>query len=576
MLPLRPPPLLLVALVSAVLAGCPGPGLPDPEPPPTELPEGLVLGEQVVCVDPTAGFERLTEDRAGRGVTLEVPEPPVHQCSSFRGGLIAQDLDGDGDVDLAFDRFDRFPALLENDGAGGLIEHPRDELLELSGGRHIMSIAAVDTTGDGLPELFLTGPNLLLQVENLGGFTFGPAQPIYDVPAYPWACFNSMAWGDADGDGDLDVFLPGLLGVPDATWMEADQEDGPWVLGSENLLLLNEEGTFTADATDLRLGSDLSLSFLAAFTDRDGDGDADLLVTSDRANLPWWPEGTFFDNLGPRPDGRPDLVEPTEDRGMPRNVSGMGMATVDFNDDGRIDYCMTDFARQLACFQSDGPDGYVEVGLSVGLAPALPGFPSSGNDADWVPWSLSMIDLDNDGFRDAAVAAGPTSGLGSIADSFQFADQPNAIWRGTGPASFQERTEEADFGDINADYGLVSADLDGDGYRELIVSSWEGPPKIYDNPCGADGWLEIELVGPPENTAGIGARVEARDGDWWHTEELQGVLGIGQEPSRFHLGVGDRDAIAELTIVWPDGTRIEAIDVPTRRVLTVTHPGTGD
>ncbi len=559
-------PVLLSAWLGLSLAavGCPSP---------SQLGPGFSLGDAVECGVPREGFDRLAESRVARGIDLDLPEPPPHQCSSFPGGLVAQDLDGDGDIDLAFARFDRFPALLENDGTGVFFAASRDDELGLSNQRHATSIAAVDTSGDHLPELFVTGPNLLLRARNLGGMQFGELEPLYDLPDYPWACFNSMSWGDADGDGDLDVFLPALFGVPDAEWWEADQEEGPWALGSENVLLLNDSGQFVAHGGALGPGSGPSLSFLSAFTDRDGDGDQDLLVTSDRSNLPWWPEGVFYRKAGWDKEGQPLFEIPGEDFLMPGSVSGMGMASADFNDDGLLDYCMTDFARRLACFQSEGSEGYLDISLTSGLAAALPGFPPAGSEeGDWVPWSMSMVDLDNDGRRDVAVAAGPTPGLGSVATSFQIQEQPNAIWQGVGPARFEERTAELGFGDTDADYGLVSADLDSDGYRELIVSSWSGQPKVYDNPCGSSAWLEVELVGPPGNTEGFGARLQARDGDWWHSEELHNLLGVGQEPSRFHLGLGSREVLEELEVLWPDGTRMSSRNIPTRRLLTVTHP----
>tara|TARA_Y100001968_G_scaffold283383_2_gene281985 strand:+ start:21 stop:1172 length:1152 start_codon:yes stop_codon:yes gene_type:complete len=380
-----------------------------------------------------------------------------------------------------------------------------------------------------------------------------------------------MAWGDADGDGDLDVFLPGLLGVPDADWWELDQ-DGPWVYGADDLMLLQDADGFVPYEVPAP-ASTASLAYLSVFTDRDGDSRSDLLITSDRSNLPWWPEGVFLSNQGNDQLGRPIFGLPAVGPNMPGNVSGMGLVTDDFGGDGFLDYCMSDFARTLACFESDGQGGYIDISLTTGLSPSLPGFPLPDDDgADWVPWSITLTDLDNDGLRDFATVAGPTPGFGSVATSVQVHEQPNAIWQGLAPGRFVERTEQLSFGDPNPDYGLVAADLSGDGYPELIVSPWSGTPKLYDNPCGAQAWLEVELVGPAGNSQGIGARLDARAGDWRHTEELHAVLGPAQAPSRFHLGLGDRDLLDQLVITWPDGQQMSATSIATRRLLRVVHP----
>jgi hypothetical protein len=491
--------------------------------------------------------------------------------------VVAQDLDGDGDIDLAFARPDRFPAVFENDGAGNFSDLGRADPLPHAPQRPAFVLAAIDLNDDGLPELLLAGPNYLLRAANLGGLVFGPFETLYDVPEYPWSCFSSMGWGDADGDGDLDVMLAGLFGVPHEGWSETANDEGPWAEGSHNVLLLADGDAFTPHSSDLGPAPSPSLSFLTTFTDRDGDGDQDLLIAADRALLPWWPGGSFYRNDGPGADGLPQLVEESGELMFPGDVSAMGLASFDFNEDGLLDYCMTDYARHIPCFLSDPSGGYVNLSLTTGLVPDLSGFPPAEELAgDWVPWSIAAVDLDNDGLRDFAVAAGPPPNFGSVGLTVAHPDHPNALWRGTGVAQFEDRSAASDFRSTQADYGLVSADFAGDGYRELVTAPWSGAPKLYDNPCGAEAWLEVELVGPAGNREGWGARLEASSGDWRHTEELHNLLGVGQSPSRFHLGLGAMSRVDSLRILWPDGRRTEIEGVPVRRMITAIHPSALD
>jgi hypothetical protein len=361
--------------------------------------------------------------------------------------------------------------------------------------------------------------------------------------------------------------------VPYEGWTEKEQDVGPWAEGSRNVLLLSGPEGFAPHESDLGPQPTPSLSFLTTFTDRDGDGDQDLLIASDRALLPWWPGGSFYRNDGNAPNGSPLLTEEAGDLMFPGEVSAMGLASFDFNQDGVLDYCLTDYARHIPCFMSSADGSYVDLSLTTGLVPDLSGFPPPESAAgDWVPWSLAAVDLDNDGWRDFAVAAGPPPNFGSVGNTVLHPDHPNALWRGTGTALFEDQSEAVGFRSIQADYGLVSADLSGDGYRELITAPWTGAPKLYDNPCGPDAWLEVELVGPPGNREGWGARIEARSGDWQHTEELYNLLGVGQAPSRFHLGLGSLSQVEEVSILWSDGTRTHIKQVPVRRVLTAFHP----
>jgi len=123
-----------------------------------------------------------------------------------------------------------------------------------------------------------------------------------------------------------------------------------------------------------------------------------------------------------------------------------------------------------------------------------------------------------------------------------------------------------------SNYGLVAADLDGDGYLDVLVTTNESTPKLWMNRCGADGWLEIELVGPAPNTEAWGARLEVVVDGRSEIQELQNVRGFAQGPSRFHVGTGEADLIERLTVTWPDGEQTERTDVPVRRGLVLRHP----
>ncbi len=522
-------------------------------------------GPAVSCASPTSGFDRFEEEAAARGLdpVLDYVDD-LRPCFEILGSVVSSDLDGDGDLDLLFHDRRGFPQLYANDGSGHFdsVAVGHDVLQRF--GRAVLSFSAVDLDGDGLPEVVAAGQDLVLSATNLGGLQFADWEVLWDDPVYPNSCINSMSWGDLDGDGDLDLLLTAIDPVPDADWRVsfATEESVP-IVGTPERLLFRDEGGWS-EPTLLHQGpdGDDGLSILSFFSDRDDDGDLDLYISSDRA-IPGNPPSAFLRNDG-GPD-RPGLVNDSAAIGADNRVSGMGLGSNDLNGDGWMDYCMTDVASHLQCMLSDGQGGYLQGGLALGLSiewaetpdPNQGGFPPP-----WSGWGLEMLDLDNDGRLDAAAVAGGAPGI----------EMQDAIWQGQEGGTFSERSAQTGFNDPASHFGLVADDFDGDGYRDLVTSGWIGEVRFWSNPCGAEAWVEIELIGPPGNPEGLGARVEVVAGDLRDVQEVHGLRSLSQSSSRVHVGLGGREAVDSLRVRWADGAVSEGADLGVRRQLTVTHP----
>jgi enediyne biosynthesis protein E4 len=594
-------PLASAAMLAAVAFSF---GACQDDPPPFNgVPStgGMLVGDEIRCVQPTSGFNRLSEEGAQRGLDLdiEIDEDPA-SCFVVPGSVVAQDLDGDGDDDLLLFRTQGFPYLFANDGAGYFEAMPEGANLLEDTGRRVSSHAAVDLDGDSLPEVFVVGPGFVGMFPNLGNLEFGPFEMVYRQEAYPFTCFNTMAFGDVDGDGDLDLALPGLDVLPEGgLGSGAEQPDS----GSYDLLFLNERGSFTL-SLELSPGETPGLSLLGAFTDRDSDGDLDLLVTTDRPIAPL-PPTAFYRNDGPDAQGTPILENDAPQIGVDIRFSAMGLAVSDLNGDGIIDYCMSD--DYIYCLVSDGMGGYVESGLAMGLVPDLESHPewdpenqqhNHGDDDDdgqggnggegrggggggegegemfcqWFGWSLELVDFDNDGYLDLPVVSGSTPPRDPSSPAYcDCSFQPDAIWQGNADGTFTERSTEVGFNQTEDHYGMAAADFNGDGARDLIVVPDEGRPKLWMNQCSAGAWIEVELRGPVSNAEGYGARVEVRVGDNTRIREMHSLRSVGQGPSRLHFGLGNVETIDEVRVIWPDGSLTYASKVPVRRTLTFLH-----
>jgi len=557
---------LVPLLILATLVGC----VPDDDDPfrrdERTLPDPhLVVGEEVTCADPTAGFDRFTDTAEARGIDL-VAEPylELRGCPPIPGSVAAQDLDGDGAVDLLFQDPDSFPIVYANDGSGGFQRVPQDVT---SPEELWVQFGALDLDGDGDSDVVLVKGGMLAVSWNEGGFAFGEPEVLWQDLDWPRPCIASLAWGDVDGDGDLDLVLPRLFNTQHEDWILPNSEVA---VGTYSLLLINHDGVFE-EAMVLDGYGQSGLSIMAVFTDRDHDGDQDILLASEFGPLPHIPPCSFWRNDGASDDGAPVLINDAPEVGADASISAMGLASADFNQDGLLDYCVSTVGPGPMCLYSFQGGPYVESGPVMGLESALLDLPE-GCGICWSMWSIVIEDFEGDGELDAAIVAGPPPDGGSVTSSELPLTQPDAIWQGDGSGGFVERTYDLGFNDTAWNFGMVSADLDRDGYRELIVQGFEGRPRILDNPCAEGTWIAVDLVGLPANREGFGARIEVHTADRSRVREVHGLHAVSQQPSELRFGLGQAGIVEELAVSWPDGARSTFADVPVNRLVTVHHP----
>ena len=529
-----------------MLCSCGGPGEPSPPP----LPPDFLLSSEQVCADPVSGIDRLNEEGDLRGL------PPLSATHEFaQSQVVAQDLDGDGDIDLIYpSSSDGRQEVHLNDGngyftSGGVL--PPTAFGPPSG-----TVGATDLDGDGRPDVLYSTSPMLWFYRNLGGGSFAAPVLLYDEDGsedqyrYP-----SFTLGDADGDGDLDIAA--LAHEPAGEAPPSDPEGTPQDFeGSRDVLLLVEDGV-VENTIELHPAGNGTLGLVGTFTDRDGDGDMDLLIPSDRdLNIAFWR------NDGPDASGIPQMVDDSAEIHANVLMDGMGVDSADLNADGLLDYCITDTGDPV-CLLSDGTGGYIESATAIGMVPAS----SPLDEISTIGWSLDLVDIDNDGNVEALQSSGPLfDGPGGTVQ------WPDLFWQGLDGGRFVDKTEEVGFGSLGPNFALASADFDADGYIDVVVTGPGGRPLLWMNSCGSASWLSIELFGPPSNQEGIGAQAHLTTSAGTQIREIATLRGMGQTPSRLHFGLGEHEHADVLRIEWPDGAVSEAEQVPGRRFIRVTHP----
>ena len=123
--------------------------------------------------------------------------------------------------------------------------------------------------------------------------------------------------------------------------------------------------------------------------------------------------------------------------------------------------------------------------------------------------------------------------------------------------------------------GAVYADLDNDGDLDLVVNTINEAAHVYENRANelADRrFLQVKLLGPEANPAGIGATLRLRyQGQQQYYEHY---LSRGYESSVdpvVHFGVGQVATLDSVEVRWPDGKVQVVPEVATNQRLTVAY-----
>lgn len=296
------------------------------------------------------------------------------------------------------------------------------------GGYASPGIAIGDVNGDGLADIFLTGgpvPNrLYLQQPTPDGsasLVFRDATDLLDDrDRNNWSA--GVTFVDIDGDRDLDIYVCNY--------------DAP------NQLFINErssDGSFRLVESAKAYGLDLiDASFIAAFSDYDGDGDLDVLV------------GAYqYVNPAGRP-AKPPVVQNGDQYsvfpefqkyyGIVRDSSGQQT----FTNVGRANYLLQSNAAQA----NGGPIRFTDVTRAAGI---------SG-----VGVCNSLLWWDFDGDRHPDIYVG---------NDFKVADQ---LYHNNGDGTFTEVIQHVFPHTTWFSMGSEAGDINNDGLLDLFVSDMAG------------------------------------------------------------------------------------------------------
>ncbi|MFY9976174.1 MAG: CRTAC1 family protein [Chromatiaceae bacterium] len=504
-------------------------------------------------------------------------------------GAAFLDYDRDGDQDLLLisstywegrqgDRPTPTQALYANDGQGRFSDVTEAAGLALT--FYSMGVAVGDYDGDGWDDLYLTSLNANHLLRNLGG-RFEDVTAGAGVAGDPDTWSTSAAFLDYDRDGDLDLFVVNYVRWSRTIDLAIDfrltglgRAYGAPVnfIGTQNRLYRNEgDGRFTdvsaaagIEVTDPVSGRPAGKGLGVVPLDYDGDGWTDLAVANDTVR------NFLYRNRG---DGTFEEVGVFEGIAYDRNgksSSSMGIDAAHYRNDPEVGIAVGKFANEMSSLfvTSEARTPFVDEGVIEGLGPAsrIP-----------LTFGVVFLDYDLDGRSDLLLANGHLEHeINKVQQSQTYAQPPQLFWNcgDACPGRFVPVTEGGDLTNPLVGRGIATADIDGDGDLDLLITqNGRRPALLRNDQQTGHHWLRIALEGQAPNPSAIGARVSLRSGDLTQVRELfpaRGYLSSLELPLTF--GLGPRDRVDSLVVHWPDGQEQTLAPDGIDRLLTLKQP----
>ena len=484
----------------------------------------------------------------------------------FGGGACVIDFNKDGFEDVYITGGMNDDMLYKNNGNGTFTNVFEKSGMLITKNFVTQGVTGADVNRDGLVDLFITtitrrdNPEIIPRAINLlflnnGNGTFRDATTAYGLDQL-FSFSTSASFGDFNADGWPDLYVgnyfneyKGKLSViNDNTVVEANQI-------AKGNLLVNEKGKKFRDVY-----SDYGLEyrgfgFGGIFTDFDNDADQDLFVNHD-FGYKRTPD-MLLENHFPREK----FTDVAKEKGMDLKINSMGTAVGDYNNDGLMDYYMTNIKFN-----------YFMVNQGAGK-PFVNKAPDLGMQFFAISWGANFADFDNDGDVDLFVANGDLNPNCVAMANFYFENMGG---------KFEDHARAIGLADYGISRGSVVFDYDSDGDLDLLVVNQEpviaGYPvpsvtKLFRNDSTRGNWIKIMLKGVDAESHGIGSKIEVEAGGRKMIREIDGGASsiFSQSSVIAHFGLGDAKKIDKITIYWTGGNKQTINNVSINQIITLTE-----
>jgi hypothetical protein len=439
-------------------------------------------------------------------------------------------------------------------------------------------VSVADFNNDGWPDIFVGnyGKNRLYRNNHDGTFTDIAEKA--GVALGNWS--TGSAWGDYDGDGNLDLYVSGYVhldrdnlpvsgtksvGYASCLYRGMTVNCGPRGLPGEPDHRFRNNGDETFTDVTAKAGvedKDKLFGLTAMFVSIAGNGRPDLAVGNDsEPNFLYINkgDGTFED------DGYISGFALNKDG---REIASMGIAAGDYENNGLLDFFITDFGDDYkVLYRNDGDASFTDVSYKAGVA-QIP--------IPFVGWGDGFIDYDNDGWLDLFMVNGHVyPEVDQHEWGTSFAERPLLFHSEGGKKfSYVPAVKGTGLAIVIPARGAAFGDLFNDGKTDVIINPIDGSPALLRN-VNPDHhhWVEIGLVGgakSPRDATCATVYLKA-NGMRMRQDVLASGSYISSNDRRLHFGLGDAKDAGAAEIHWPSGAK-ETVKIPAvDRIYTITE-----
>jgi enediyne biosynthesis protein E4 len=415
---------------------------------------------------------------------------------------------------------------------------------------YALGVTAADYDNDGYEDLYVTTlwKNILLRNNGDGTFT--------DVTAKAGVAGDSL-WSssaiffDADGDGDLDLFVGNYVYWTPETdlWCSLDEKTKGYCTPEAYtgippyFFRNNGDGTFTDESRKAGFVPAPGKTLGVAETDYNHDGCPDLYVANDtqpdqlyRNNC----DGTFTD-IG--------LISGVayDENGKARAGMGNDAGVVDTT--GQVSLFVGNFSKEMiGVYRYIGNDLFIDRAAVSKIGRA---------SLQTLTFGLFLFDVDRDGDLDLFAANGHVQDeIERVQDGITYA-QPPHLFLNDGYGFFEDVAPKV--GGVLAQpivaRGACYGDFNRDGLVDILVTENSGRAHLWRNDTqGAGHYLRVQLVGTQSHPQGISSQVVVRIGPRRLEQRVRtggSYLAVSEKTLTFGLGAARR--VDAVEVRWASG-----------------------